>query len=131
MRKCLKIILCIILIIFCFSNFLCVVNARDPDDPNGPSGVQEYKPSFTPDSLTGTGGETTDIILMGSNILKVLGIISSAISIIAMIALGIKYMVGSIEEKAQYKKTLVPYFLGALFVFGATTITGAIYAMFK
>lgn len=40
-------------------------------------------------------------------------------------------MLGSIEEKAQYKKTLLPYLIGAIFVFGATTIPGIVYKMFN
>ena len=31
-------------------------------------------------------------------------------------------MVGSAEEKAQYKKDLVPYFIGAVLLFSITTI---------
>ena len=62
---------------------------------------------------------------------KIVATKNDAISIIAMIALGIKYMMGSVEEKAEYKKTLLPYFIGAAFVFGATAIPQVIYNMFK
>ena len=31
-------------------------------------------------------------------------------------------MAGSIEEKAQYKETLGPYFIGAVLVFGIITV---------
>ena len=127
MVKCLKKIVCVILMIICSFNYIYIVDAKDPDTPT----THYYTPGFTPDQLTGKGGETTDIISIGSDILKVLGIISSAISIIAMIALGIKYMMGSLEEKAQYKKTLLPYFIGAMFVFGATLIPGIIYNWFN
>ena len=40
-------------------------------------------------------------------------------------------MLGSLEERAQYKKSLLPYFIGAIFVFGATTIPTIIYNMVK
>ncbi len=46
------------------------------------------------------------------------GIIASVL-ILAMI--GIKYMLGSVEEKAEYKKDLIPYVVGAFVVFGITT----------
>ena len=36
--------------------------------------------------------------------------------------LGIKYMTGSAEEKAEYKKTMVPYLVGAVILFGAAAI---------
>lgn len=114
MKKYVKIIIFIILMIFCLVNY-----------------VYAYTPSFTPDKLTGTKGETTDIVKVGAGILSVVSIIGSAASIIAMIALGIKYMLGSIEEKAEYKKTLIPYLIGAVCVFGATTIPGIVYKMFN
>ena len=49
------------------------------------------------------------------------------ISVLAIIIIGIKYMLGSVEEKAQYKETLGPYFLGAVLVFGITNILTIIY----
>ena len=45
-------------------------------------------------------------------ILGVVQVIGSLFAVISLIAMGIKYMLGSIEEKAQYKKTLLPYFIG-------------------
>ena len=44
-----------------------------------------------------------------------------------LIIIGIKYMFGSVEEKAQYKKILLPYFWGAIMVFGITNIVSIIY----
>ena len=43
-------------------------------------------------------------------------------AILMLAILGIKYMLGSIEEKAEYKKDLIPYFIGAGLLFGITTI---------
>lgn len=93
--------------------------------------LRDYAYCLTPDQLVGTGANTDDIVRTGSEILSVVSIIGSAVSIIAMIALGIKYMLGSIEEKAEYKKTLIPYLIGAVCVFGATTIPGIVYKMFN
>lgn len=117
MKKYLKIIVCILFIIICLFN-LYIVNAKD------------YTPSFTPNDLN-PEGQVQEIKKVGNVILTYLSIIASAISIIAIIALGIKYMLGSIEEKAEYKKTLMPYFIGAIFVFGATTIPSIVYKMFN
>ena len=36
-------------------------------------------------------------------------------------------LIGSFEEKAQYKETLGPYFLGAVFVFGITNLLSIVY----
>ena len=35
-----------------------------------------------------------------------------------------------VERKAEYKKTLMPYVIGAVFVFAASSIAGIIYNMF-
>ena len=78
-----------------------------------------------------TGTPTNQLDSVGSGILQLLAIIGSGLSIIFLIILGIKYMIGSIEEKASYKKTMLPYVIGALMVFGASTIAGIFYAMFK
>ena len=42
-----------------------------------------------------------------------------ALAVIIGLVLGIKFMIGSIEEKAEIKKLLVPYIIGCLVVFGA------------
>lgn len=81
--------------------------------------------------LDGSGGNITSIKNVGADILSIVSVIASAISIIAIIVLGIKYMMGSVEEKATYKKSLLPYFIGAVFVFGATTVTSVVYKMFN
>lgn len=86
---------------------------------------------FSIEDLDGTGGRVGNIKTVGNVILGNISLIASAISIITMIVLGIKYMLGSTEEKAQYKKTLLPYVIGAAFVFGATTIASMLYNMFK
>ena len=42
-----------------------------------------------------------------------------AIAVIAGMIIGIKYMAGSVEEKATYKQMLLPYLIGCIVVFGA------------
>ena len=36
-------------------------------------------------------------------------------------------MVGSAEEKAEYKKTMIPYLVGAICIFAASTIANVVY----
>lgn len=55
---------------------------------------------------------------------QVVGII---ISVVALIALGIKYLYGTVEERAEYKKTMIPYLIGAFMVFSITTIPQIVY----
>lgn len=36
-------------------------------------------------------------------------------------------MMGSAQEKAEYKKTMIPYLIGAVLIFAASNIAGWIY----
>ena len=36
--------------------------------------------------------------------------------------LGVKFMIGSIEEKAEYKQSLVPYLIGSMLLFAICTV---------
>ena len=53
--------------------------------------------------------------------------IGTLVSVGALIVIGIKYMLGSVEEKAEYKKTMIPYLIGAFLVFGITVVPTIIY----
>lgn len=57
--------------------------------------------------------------------------IGMAVSVIVLLILGIKYMIGSAEEKAEYKKTMIPYLVGAVLVFGASAIAQVVYSIAK
>lgn len=65
---------------------------------------------------------------------KILGAVTTAgivLSVIILSVLGIKYMLGSAEEKAEYKKTLMPYLIGAALIFGASTVANIVYNFVK
>lgn len=64
---------------------------------------------------------------IGNKIIGPIEVIGSLVSVIAIIIIGIRYMLGSVEEKAQYKETLGPYLLGAVFVFAITNILTIVY----
>lgn len=63
---------------------------------------------------------------VGSNIVGILQTVGIVLSIIILIVLGIKYMMGSAEEKAEYKKTMIPYVVGAILIFAASALAGVI-----
>ena len=67
---------------------------------------------------------------LNSRVGKIFGIVSTIgtiMSVIIIMIIGVRYMVGSIEEKAEYKKTIVTYLIGAVLLFGATTLPSIIY----
>ena len=59
--------------------------------------------------------------------ISVLTTLGSAISVIVLVIIGIKYMTGSVEEKATYKSSLMPYVIGAVLVFAASSIAGIVF----
>lgn len=52
--------------------------------------------------------------------------IGIGISVIVLLIIGIKYMMGSVEEKAEYKKSMLPYIIGVIFLAGASAIPSLI-----
>lgn len=81
-------------------------------------------PSFTANDLTGTDTNATGQIKdLGNDIIGILQAIGIVVSVVVVIVLGIKYMMGSVEEKAEYKKTMMPYLIGAALIFAASAIS--------
>ncbi len=50
---------------------------------------------------------------------NILMISAMCIAVVISSVLGIKFMIGSVEEKAQIKDALVPFVIGCIVVFGA------------
>jgi type IV secretory pathway VirB2 component (pilin) len=74
---------------------------------------------------------TTEIQSFGENIMGVLTTVGVVIAVVILIILGIKYMMGSASEKAEYKKTMIPYIIGAACIFLAPTIANMLYSFLK
>lgn len=65
-------------------------------------------------SSTGKSKKYTDRMKKVFGILRVVGTI---LSVVILTAIGLKFMMGSVEEKAEYKKSLLPYAVGAFIIF--------------
>ena len=81
----------------------------------------------TPGSINANYAGTGKITELGGSIMGIIRTIGVVVAVIILMVLGIKYMMGSAEEKAEYKKTMIPYIIGAVLLFGATTIAGMVY----
>ena len=68
---------------------------------------------------------------IGSTIVSFIRGIGTIVSVAALAIMGIKYMVGSVEEKAEYKKEMVPYLVGAVLVFGISNLITPLYNIFN
>lgn len=84
---------------------------------------------FSVNELTGSQAQQPLMRTIGSNIFSIVTAVGTVISVVMLIILGIKYMMGSTAEKAEYKKTLLPYVIGATLLFAATNIAQLIYKL--
>lgn len=55
---------------------------------------------------------------------------SVIVSVIAIMVVGFKYILGSIEEKAKYKETLIPIVIGCIMATSGATLVSFIYNVF-
>lgn len=79
-------------------------------------------------SLEGTTGGATDTIKsFGGKAIAIASTIGAITSVVVLVIIGMKYIAGSADEKANYKETLTPYFIGAILVFAASSIAGVVY----
>ncbi len=100
-------------------------------EPGGIGGIVEDTPKATltgggiidPDKLKPTNPSAGDIqpaLDVGNIIIGAIRVIGVVVLVVTLMIIGIKYMTGSVSEKAEYKKTMIPYLIGA-FVFLALT----------
>ena len=68
---------------------------------------------------------------LGGKVLSALQIIGFIAGVVILVVLGLKYMMGSLEEKAEYKKTMIPYLVGAIIVIAAPTLAKGIFSMIQ
>ena len=64
---------------------------------------------------------------MGRTILGVIQVVGTIAAVGVLMVVGIKYMMGSAEEKAEYKKVMIPYIIGAILLFAASNLASVVY----
>ena len=86
---------------------------------------------ITPNDIKAEAPKGNEIQSVGGRILGVLQTVGVILAVIILVVLGIKYMMGSAEEKAEYKKTMIPYLVGAVFIFAAPILANIVYNFVK
>lgn len=82
------------------------------------------------DKLKGDGNvETNSLTTVGNNVVTIINVVGIVIAVIILLIIGIKYMIGSASEKAEYKKTMIPYIVGAVLIFAGTSLVRVIYSL--
>lgn len=79
------------------------------------------------DMANGSGNQPDEVINLGKTIVTIMQTVGIVVAVVVLLIIGIKYMIGSAEEKAEYKKTMIPYIVGAILIFASTTIVNVVY----
>lgn len=107
----------IFLVIIILVNFCSIAYAGDILDIY--SGASSFIQAGSSGSKVIDQDKVKEVSISVYNILLVIGI---AVATIISAILGIKFMIGSVEEKSQIKETLVPFIIGCSVIFGAFVI---------
>ena len=67
------------------------------------------------------------VIAIAGNVVKWIRTLAAIAAVVIISVLGIKYMIGSAEEKAEYKKSFIPLIIGILVVVAAAQIATMIF----
>lgn len=83
---------------------------------------------YEPDELQ--EAEVEDFETFGATVGSVVQIVGTMVSVGTIIIIGIRYVIASADEKAEYRERMIPYLIGAVLLFGASNIVNVIYGMF-
>lgn len=86
-------------------------------------------PVTDPGSYEPVATSATKVKEMGNVIVGIIQTVGVVASVAILSVMGIKYMFGSMYEKAQYKETMIPYLIGAVLLFASSTIVNVIYQL--
>ena len=84
-----------------------------------------------PGTITPTydGIDTSGVKTTAQKVLGLIRNIAVIAGVVLIAVLGVKYMLGSVEEKAEYKKSFMPLIIGAVVVMAATQIATMIFSL--
>ena len=119
MKKYIMLTITILLAIIVATSFICEtqavgLNSIDPEGARNPA-----------------AWNTGELVNIGNIIVKVIRTFGEALSVVILAVVGIRYIMGSVEEKAEYKQTLWIYIVAAALIFGGSTLAQIIYEMFQ
>lgn len=90
------------------------------------------------DEFIKTGVEDTNATIDENNLKTMSDMLYNAFLIVGIIIaviiglfIAMKFMTGSVEQKAEVKKTLIPYIAGCIVIFGAFTIWKLVVDLFS
>lgn len=110
----------LLIIILVIANFnISIAAPGDEIDPG------YYEPNIS---------DASDVEVLTQNVGIILGIIRNinvAIAVIVLMIIGVKFIIGSVEQRATYKEQMKPYIIGVLLAASGTTLVSYIYNVFN
>lgn len=73
--------------------------------------------------------DSSSIASKAGTIMKLIRTIAVIAGTVIIAILGIKYMMGSVQEKSEYKKSFIPLIVGILVVMAATSIATLLFSL--
>ncbi len=117
MKKSMKIMSVMLMVVMVLFTMTTMVSAYWGSQEN-------VDPVGLANSLHGTNTTASgSVATIGNQIIGIITTVGVVVAVVILLVLGIKYMMGSASEKAEYKKTMIPYLVGAILIFGASAIT--------
>lgn len=124
MKRTLKLVSILLLVVIVSMTLTTVVSAKSSTKGSGTEGAEGIDAAGIAGGLKGTtSAAQADVTKIGNQLIGIITTVGVVVAVIILLVLGIKYMMGSASEKAEYKKTMIPYLVGAILIFGASAIT--------
>lgn len=127
MKKTVKIISTILLAIMLVTTVSGTVLAADNKEEDSISGIITNVEKGAKKATS--NNDTSKITTVGGNIVNIIQVVGIVVAIVIILIIGIKYLTASAEGKAEYKKTMIPYLVGAALLFAGTSIVKVVYSM--
>lgn len=126
-NKTLKIIAVLLIAIALVTLTTTIVRAKAEAGVGEGAGAGEGATTgFEPIQPIDAGEVGTTVTNTAGQILTIVRIVGMAVAVIMLTILGIKYVAASPNEKADYKKGMTVYVIGAVLLFGASLLLGVI-----
>ena len=119
MKKFGKILLSAMLVLAMFFGFAQTVSLAAPDVGGIIDNIENQ------DATT----DTEKANEIGAKIINWIWAISVVVAIVVLMIIGLKFILGSTSEKAEYKKSLIPVVVGVLVLVFATTIVRVLFGI--
>lgn len=101
------------------------------DDEGGSGGTSSSISKIFGNTIDKQEAPTGELNSKIAKIIKVFRNIAAVAAVVIISILGLKYMIGSTEERAEYKKSFIPLIVGIVVVVGAAQLATLFFSLGK